>query len=159
MIAEINERVIKFNDFLATEHRFKLISAIDPTTFAPIPWPTWDLKVIPSNFTACVYVLGAHDTNDSSRRGAYVGRASLNSIRHGIRRFLSSRNADSLSVVQIGSSTFCFDVLLVVPVLSGNMRSMACALQEDIIKWNLKSVELFNGPATLGPNPDGPAAL
>ena len=148
-IAETNQRVGDFNGFLAKEHQLKFIDPNDPDTFAVIGSPTWVSEPLPCNHCAGIYILGAHDEKISSRPGAYVRRASLKSIRYGIRSILNSYKATNPCAIQIGSSTFWFEVILVVPIFSGHMRSMACALEEHIIKYGLESVYLFNGPDTL----------
>ena len=149
LIAEINKRVGDFNASLASGYHFRRIHPEDPATFAVIRSPNWISEPLPSNCRGGVFILGAHDEKVPSRLGVYVGRSSLKTVRYGIRSALNLYKAIDPCALQVGSATFCIDVILVVPVNSRTTRSMACALHEEIVKWGLKSADLINGIGTL----------
>lgn len=144
LIEAVNRYVAHFNEFLMPDHRLRVVDPADSNTFSIVADTPWNSRWPGSGYTG-VFVFGLCDEKNSSRIAAYVGRASFRNLEHNILPHIHRRHGDRVYAMQSGSDMFHIEVLMVVRITSGWMRSMACALEEHIVKLGLNGIHVVNG--------------
>jgi hypothetical protein len=144
LVSAVNHYVADFNGFLVPNHWLHLVDTTDAATFCVVADMPWNSRW-PGSGYAGIYVFGACDEKDASRVAAYVGRASLRNIEHNIWSHVSTRDSAEVYTLQSGPDTFRIEVLMVVRITTPTMRSMACALEEHVIKHGLDGIYVLNG--------------
>jgi hypothetical protein len=144
LVSVVNHHVADFNQFLVPDHWLKLVDPTDPATFCVVANMPWNSRW-PGSGYAGIYVFGACDEKNSSRVAAYVGRASFRNIEHNVQSHVSVRDSAEFCTMQSGPDTFRIEVLMVVRITTPTMRSMACALEEHVIKHGLDGIYQLNG--------------
>jgi hypothetical protein len=138
LISAVNHYVADFNGFLVPDHWLKLVDPTDAATFcvlADFPWNSrW-----PGSGYAGIYVFGACDEKNPSRVAAYVGKASFRNLEHNISSHLNTPDGREAYTMRRGPDTFRVEVLMVVPIVTPTMRSMACALEEHNVLNGLET--------------------
>lgn len=148
LVSEVNKHVSDFNEFLAPQHRLRFIDARDSRTFSVIADTPRDSQSWPSSGYAGMYVFGAYDEQNPSRLGAYIGKASLRNMGNRIWARLNPGRGTETYTMQSGPDIFRIEVIMAVPITSPTMRSMACALEEHVIKHGLEDIYLLNAIGT-----------
>ncbi|MGI8437433.1 MAG: hypothetical protein ACR2NX_11105 [Chthoniobacterales bacterium] len=147
LTSAVNQHVAEFNEFLIPENQLKLVDPTDAATFcvlADIPWNSrW-----PGSGYAGMYVFGAYDEKDRSQLAAYVGRASFRNIGNHVSSLLNARRSTEIYTMRSGPDMFRLEVLMAIAITTPTMRSMACALEEHVVKYGLDGIYLLNGLET-----------
>ncbi|MGI8437434.1 MAG: GIY-YIG nuclease family protein [Chthoniobacterales bacterium] len=142
---EINHGIELFNSFLADEFRIAPLNASNSESFSIIANVPWDDQVWPHSDCPGVYVLCAHDENDPSRRGAYIGKASLSNIGNRVWAHLNPHRAtNTYRINGFSGESFIIEAIAAIGLRDLRTRAFASALEEFIIASVRDRVYLLN---------------
>ena len=154
LIRQLNEHISAFNAFLSGKCQLKKIDLSDSETYSDrIQGMPWGQQKYPAcQNTPGVYILCGPSEQDPTRLAAYIGKASCS-------RFIGHRLWSHLhpsylaakrqgvafqGVYRYGQHPNSFLIEVILAVSTGEMPSMASALEEYIINAGFPGVQLFN---------------
>jgi hypothetical protein len=150
IFSEINIEIEKFNTLLAEECRISPLNASDSESCSVIANIPWDDQVWPHKDFPGVYILCAYHQSDTSRLGAYIGKASLKYIGHRLWAHLNPhRTTNIYRMNDLSGEPFIIEAIVAIGLRNPRMRVLASSLEESIIAGVREHVHLLNGTGNV----------
>ena len=149
ILREINVEIEKFNTLLAEGLRIAPLNVSNPESCLVIAGVPFEEQAWPYSGSPGVYICCAHDQNDPTRLGAYIGKSSR-AIGFRVWHHLNPHRATKIYQMKDRSGQiFIIEAIVCVGLLEPRMKTFASALEEFIIAGVKGRVHLLNRSGNL----------